>query len=400
MLTSATLRRFIGTPLRVRLARHDLLGAAAVGLATLWLCVVGLAATGVKGAPLLGLSALGLLGTVALVPGAHRRQVRKLRGLAATDALTGLTNHRGFQEALAVELERARREGSPVSLVMLDLDNFKAVNDTHGHPYGDEVLRAVGKALSGVVRSTDAAARVGGEEFALILTGSEGDGAYRIAERARRAVADISVEDVEFSCSAGIASYPADADDASRLCKLADSALYWSKRHGKQRTRRFDPEHITSASDQQAVEIAAIIAEPDGIRPVFQPVVDLASGHLVGYEALARFKRLPGRSPEAWFAAAHNCGLGPEFDAAAIRAALGPVGRPIGTHLALNVSPSTLTSEAVAEVLPADLSGIVIEVTEHEFVPDDENPRRRPSRSCGAAAPRSPSTTPGPATRG
>ncbi|HSF03983.1 MAG TPA: EAL domain-containing protein [Solirubrobacterales bacterium] len=362
----------MGTPLRVRLARHDLLGAAAVGLAMLWLCVVALAATGIKGAPLLGLGALGLVGTVALLPGAHRRQVRRLRGLAATDALTGLTNHRGFQEALARELERARRDDRPMSLVMLDLDNFKTVNDTHGHPYGDEVLRSVGAALAGVVRSTDTAARVGGEEFALILTGIDGEVAYGIAERAREAIGEVSVEGVVLSCSAGIASYPADADDASRLCKFADGALYWAKRQGKQRTRRFDPEHVASASDQQAVEIAAMIAEPDGIRPVFQPVVDLASGHLVGYEALARFKRLPGRSPEAWFAAAHSCGLGPEFDAAAIRAALGPVGRPIGTHLALNVSPSTLTSDAVAEVLPADLSGIVIEITEHEFVPDDE----------------------------
>ena len=372
MLNPATLMRFVGTPLRVRLARHDLLGASAVGLAMLWLCVVALAATGIKDAPLLGLSALGLLGTVALLPGAHRRQVRRLRGLAATDALTGLTNHRGFQEALARELERARRDDRPMSLVMLDLDNFKTVNDTHGHPYGDEALRAVGAALAGVVRSTDTAARVGGEEFALILTGIDGEVGYRIAERAREAVGDVSVEGVGLSCSAGIASYPADADDASRLCKFADGALYWAKRQGKQRTRRFDPEHVASASDQQAVEIAAMIAEPDGIKPVFQPVVDLASGHLVGYEALARFKRMPGRSPEAWFAAAHSCGLGPEFDAAAIRAALGPVGRPIDTHLALNVSPSTLTSDAVAEALPADLSGIVIEITEHEFVPDDE----------------------------
>jgi diguanylate cyclase (GGDEF)-like protein len=322
---------------------------------------------------LLILSGMGLVGTVALVPGAYRRQVRKLRGLAATDALTGLTNHRGFQEALAAELERARRDGRPMSLVMLDLDNFKTVNDTHGHPYGDELLRAVGKALADVVRSTDTAARIGGEEFALILTGIDGEIAYRIAERARQAVADISAEDLGVTCSAGIASYPADADDASRLCKLADGALYWAKRQGKQRTRRFDPEHVTSVPDQQAVEIAAVIAEPDGIKPVYQPVVDLASGHLVGYEALARFKRLPGRSPEAWFTAAHSCGLGSEFDAAAIRAALVPVGRPIGTHLALNVSPSTLTSEAVAQVLPADLTGIVIEITEHEFVPDDES---------------------------
>ncbi len=173
-------------------------------------------------------------------------------------------------------------------------------------------------------------------------------------------------------CSAGIATYPADADDASSLFRFADGALYWAKRQGKQRTRRFDPDHVASASDQQAAEIAAVIAEPEGIKPVFQPVVDLASGHLVGYEALARFRSSPGRSTQAWFAQAHDCGLGPQLDAAAIRAALEPVGRPIGTHLALNVSPSALTSAPVAEALPADLTGLVIEITEREFVPDDE----------------------------
>jgi diguanylate cyclase (GGDEF)-like protein len=85
---------------------------------------------------------MGLLVTAALLPMAHRHQV-KLRGLAATDALTGLANHRGFHEVLAAELEQARRSQLPVALVTMDLDNFKAVNDTHGHPYGDEVLRAV-----------------------------------------------------------------------------------------------------------------------------------------------------------------------------------------------------------------------------------------------------------------
>jgi diguanylate cyclase (GGDEF)-like protein len=350
-----------------------LLLVAALGMGVLWLCVVGLAAAGVDGAPLRVLAGIGLVGTAALLPLAHRRQVIKLRDLAKTDALTGLTNHRGFQETLADELERARRGNQPVALVMLDLDNFKEINDAHGHPYGDEVLKAVGEKLAGVVRGTDTAARVGGEEFALVLPGTDGDVAYRIAERTRQAVADISARDPGLSCSAGIATYPADAEDASSLCQLADGALYWAKRRGKKRTRRFDPEHVAPAwTDEQTAEIAAMMAEPDGITPVFQPVVDLASGHLVGYEALARFKGSAGRSPQTWFAQAHGCGLGAELNAAAISAALMPVGRPLDTYLALNVSPSVLTSEAVAKALPADLQGVVIEITEHEFVPDDE----------------------------
>ena len=245
MLTRATLTRFTRAPPKARAAGRC---ACSVpqrwGWASLWLGVVALAAAGMEGSPLVVLSGIGLLGTAALLPVAHRQQVTKLRGLAATDALTGLTNHRGFQEILAAELERARRADRPVALVMLDLDNFKSVNDTHGHPYGDEVLRAVGKNLAGVVRATDTAARVGGEEFALILPGTDGEVAYRIAERAREAVAEVSVRDLALSCSAGVATYPADAEDASSLCKLADGALYWAKRQGKQRTRRFDPEHV------------------------------------------------------------------------------------------------------------------------------------------------------------
>jgi EAL domain-containing protein (putative c-di-GMP-specific phosphodiesterase class I) len=106
---------------------------------------------------------------------------------------------------------------------------------------------------------------------------------------------------------------------------------------------------------------------------VFQPVVALASGHLVGYEALSRFTDSPKRSPEAWFAQAHGCGLGPDLEAAAIHAALQPVGRPLGTHLALNVSPSALTSSPVIKALPRELAGIVIEITEHEFVSEDDD---------------------------
>jgi diguanylate cyclase (GGDEF)-like protein len=334
--------------------------------------VVTLAATGADGTPLFVLSAAGMLVTGALLPLAHRDQV-KLSGLVTTDALTGLANHRGFHETLAVELDQARRTGRPVSLVALDLDNFKTVNDTHGHPYGDEVLKAVAKKLQGAIRASDSAARVGGEEFALVLPGTDGELAYRIAERARRKIADVSVLDLALSCSAGVATYPADAEDASQLCQLADGALYWAKRRGKQRTRRFDADQVAVRwTDQQAREISDLLARPDAIEPVFQPVIDLASGHLIGYEALSRFPQAPGRSPEAWFAQAYGCGMGAELDAAAIRAALEPDGRPVGTHLALNINPSALVSEPVARALPDNLDGLVLELTEREFVPADD----------------------------
>jgi len=299
-------------------------------------------------------------------------QNARLRGLAATDGLTGLLNHRGFHESLAAELRRARRGRTELALVSIDLDDFKAINDTQGHPYGDKVLSAAGGKLSSVIRSGDIAARVGGEEFALLLPGAGADAAQLVAERARAAIGTISVHGNQLSSSAGIAIYPVDADDPPTLCDLADAALYSAKRAGKGRTRRFDADRVPIPwSEKQVAAIEELLRAPEPVRPVFQPVVALATGRAVGYEALARFPSFPQRTPDAFFAQAHACGLGAKLEAAAIRAALEPLGRPVGTHLALNVSPSALSSAEVQAALPADLHDIVIEITEHEFVPDD-----------------------------
>jgi len=355
-----------------RRLRRGLLLAAAVGFGILWICVVALASGAIHGGALIVLGSLGVLLTGALLPLLDRQEV-ELQGLADTDALTGLANHRAFHAALEAELQRAKRDRRHLAVIALDLDNFQAVNDLHGHPFGDEVLSAVGEQLHGVVRKDDVAARTAGEEFALLLPGADGELAYRVAERAREAVAGVEVPGLELSASAGVATFPADAEDASSLSQLAAGALYWAKRRGKHRTGRFDPGHVPLAwTEQQASEVRALLGQAHPIRSVFQPVVALASGHLVGYEALARFTESSGRSREAWFAQAHGCGLGPELEAAAIRAALEPVGRPPDTHLALNISPSAMASDPVIEVLPTDLTGIVIEVTEHEFVPDDD----------------------------
>ena len=144
------------------------------------------------------------------------------------------------------------------------------------------------------MRASDTAARVGGEEFALILPGSDAETAFAVAERARENVAEIAVHGFELTCSAGIAAYPADAEDPAALSQLADSALYWAKRAGKRRTRRFDPEHSPATwTDRQRAEIVALLERERPIACVFQPVVSLATGRVVGYEALARF---PGRA--------------------------------------------------------------------------------------------------------
>jgi diguanylate cyclase (GGDEF)-like protein len=342
---------------------------AAAGFSLLWGAILGLAVT--RGDSVLAAcSAVGMLFTFALTALIYREQTQ-LRDMAETDSLSGLMNHRGFQESLRRELQMAAAQRESLSLVVLDLDDFKAINERHGHPFGDGVLEGVGAQLRRSIRRGDVAARTGGEEFALILPSTEAKVAQEIAERVRTAIASLSPADSELTCSAGVAVYPVDADNAGALLQLAEGALYWAKRSGKSRTRRFDSDHVRLSGDApQRSEIERILSER-AIEPVYQPVASLTTGRLMGYEALARFPDAPERPPSAWFAQANACGLGPELEAAAIRAALEPIGRPPGTYIAVNVSPSALSSDAVKGVLPDDLSDLIIELTEHEVYVGD-----------------------------
>ena len=167
------------------------------------------------------------------------RQHELLRHQAETDHLTGLLNRRAFQEQLTALLHEARRSSRPIGLVMLDLDHFKKVNDDHGHQFGDRALVAVADALRESVRERDVVARLGGEEFALVLPGTGPDASFRIAERARENVANQTGVDHRLTLSAGLASYPDDGQDAEALMRCADNALYTAKRAGRDRAARY-----------------------------------------------------------------------------------------------------------------------------------------------------------------
>jgi diguanylate cyclase (GGDEF)-like protein len=154
-----------------------------------------------------------------------------------TDALTNLANRRGLAERLDVELAHAGENGTSVSFVIADIDNFKAVNDGHGHQTGDHIIRAVAQALAGSVRELDLAARYGGEEFAVVLPGSRLADARRAAERMRRAVSEIEVSSptgatARVTMSFGVAEFPTYAG-VEALVAAADAALYQAKRGGK-----------------------------------------------------------------------------------------------------------------------------------------------------------------------
>ena len=160
--------------------------------------------------------------------------LEQIRRLAATDALTGLANRRTLEEMLEREISRATRQGDDVTLVMIDLDHFKRLNDTHGHQIGDEVLRRVGRRLSEQCRDFDTPARYGGEEFAVVLPRCSQEEAEEVAERMRTSLA--SGGPVPITASAGVATFPSQAGSSDELIRAADHALYRAKGAGRDRT--------------------------------------------------------------------------------------------------------------------------------------------------------------------
>jgi diguanylate cyclase (GGDEF)-like protein len=156
---------------------------------------------------------------------------------AATDTLTGLPNQRAVQETLKRMVAQASRTITPLAAVLIDLDHFKQINDIHGHDRGDEVLAAVGVAFRNVVRESDFVGRYGGEEFLILLPSTDKEGAVRVAEAVRAAIAGIRVTrlDRAITASCGVAVVPDDAGDAVTLFRAADRALYAAKHDGRDR---------------------------------------------------------------------------------------------------------------------------------------------------------------------
>jgi diguanylate cyclase (GGDEF)-like protein len=174
-----------------------------------------------------------------------------LQRQATVDELTGLANHRRFRDALDFEFKRMRRTHRPLALVLFDIDNFKSVNDTYGHPQGDRVLQLVAKVMRDACRSTDHPARYGGEELALILPETDLEGGFTIAEAIRRGVEalEIPLEDGEIlrlTISGGVSALDRFTVDPAALIQASDTALYEAKRAGKNRTMRGKPAAVAS----------------------------------------------------------------------------------------------------------------------------------------------------------
>ncbi len=169
---------------------------------------------------------------------------QKVKELAIRDGLTGLYNHRHFQEMLSYTLSHSDRYSSRASLLLIDVDNLKTINDTFGHQAGDRVLSSVGTVLANSLRKIDIPARYGGDEFAVILPNTDKDGALAVAEKIRnnlyRSPLKSNDREIEISLSIGISTYPVSASDKDSLVAKADRALYESKNHGKNKVTHFE----------------------------------------------------------------------------------------------------------------------------------------------------------------
>jgi diguanylate cyclase (GGDEF)-like protein len=209
-----------------------LMGSAALMLVVLW-----------QRSPVLSAALVGPLLAISLYQRSAYQALRAMR-LALTDPLSGLGNHRSFQERLKHELLRADSDDEPFTLCMIDVDDFKRINDLYGHPVGDRVLASVGRRL----RQNGEAFRLGGDEFALLLPGVTADEALSTASSVLARIGSLQLAEVgSVTASAGVAGFPHQAFDRDELIRLADSALYWAKEHGKNRVHVYRPDVVELA---------------------------------------------------------------------------------------------------------------------------------------------------------
>ncbi|HZH18905.1 MAG TPA: EAL domain-containing protein [Geodermatophilus sp.] len=363
--------------------------AAALAVAHL---AVGRMALGDREEVLLHLLLSGTAAAVAAALAARRvrRTEADLAALAFSDVLTGLANRALFTDRLELALRRTARSGGEVAVVFLDLDGFKAVNDSLGHASGDRLIREVGRLLESAVRTEDTLARLGGDEFAILVERSPGrEEATRIAERVLAALADpvdLGGQRVTVSASIGIATGDV-AATASSLLRDADNAMYWAKGAGRGRFVVFNPQMRSAAAERRQLEadLWAALAG-DQFRLVYQPVVDLGTERVTGFEALLRWDHpvLGVVLPERFLPVAEEIGLVPDIGRWVITQACAAAAAwrrdhpaAAGLSMAVNVSPSQLGSPGLLQDvrtalatsgLPAE--ALVLELTESVLVRD------------------------------
>ncbi|NNM81003.1 MAG: EAL domain-containing protein [Burkholderiales bacterium] len=341
-----------------------------------------------------------ILAVMVMVVGSSKalsRTLEELEYYSSHDPLTGLYNRRYFNDMLEYEIGRSERHHHEFVVLMLDLDDFKDVNDTYGHPCGDAVLKRVAEIMHTVMRKGDLATRIGGDEFAIILTETGEAGGIVVAEKLRNQLREITFQASDsthfhITTSIGIVVYPHDAMNSSDLMAVVDLGLYRAKAMGKDsvgRLESMEEEIHVSRSTRVNAEILRHSLKMDLIFPFFQPIIDCRSGEVFAYETLARLCE-PGQptvSAGMFIEAIEKYGLGRELDRVIIRKALTALKERMtqgktAPKLFINLSAQEIQGRGIlgfAELVCSELeippSKIVFEILERDAIGDMTNMR-------------------------
>ena len=330
----------------------------------------------------------------------RKKREEQIRHLALHDPLTDLSNRRGFEDSLLRAVARARR-GTPSTLLFLDLDNFKIVNDALGHPAGDQVLIELARLIGALVRPNDEVARFGGDEFAVLLDGVALDAARVTAERLRRSVDEhrFRVGERIFDLGISVGVVPVDgATDATALMAVADTALYTAKEKGRNRVMVVENAlggvtSVLTEASRWASRIREALRE-DHFVLHYQPIFQLNSGRAVHYEALIRLREGAELiAPGVFLPAAERFGLMPHVDRWVVDRVVDLLVKRPSVEIFVNLSGASLGDETLlshieelitARALPA--GRLAFEITETTVVRDiaaaREWMRRLRERGC------------------
>ncbi len=310
---------------------------------------------------------------------------RSIEVAGEADGLTGLLRREMFLACLEARLHEATAEGARFAVLALDLDRFKAVNDTLGHQYGDALLRGVGRRIRACIRGGDVAGRLGGDEFAVLMPDAvQEDAATALGERLTDMLSRpflLDGQSAVIGCSVGVAMFPEDGTDAAALLRAADLALYQAKAEGRGTVRRFVPALRNRADARRALEgeLRAAIALGQ-LELHYQPQVALATGQLTGFEALLRWNH-PERGlvpPGDFVPLAEEIGLIVPIGEWVLRTACREATTwPADLHVAVNVAAPQFARGDIVGVVRSALSEsglaahrLEIEVTETSLLHD------------------------------